>query len=427
MLNTTAMKGGSIRLVAVASMIGTTIEWYDFFLYGTAAALIFNRLFFPTFDPLVGTLASFGTYTVGFVARPIGGIVIGHYGDRIGRKSMLVLTLLIMGVATFGIGLLPTYAQVGPWAAVLLVILRLAQGFAVGGEWGGAVLMAVEHAPAGRRGFYGSWPQLGVPAGLLLSTAVFAQFARLPEDQFLSWGWRVPFLLSLLLVGVGLIIRLQIQETPAFTRLKTTQTEARRPIIELLRSQRKEVLLAMGARLAENGAFYIYTVFVLVYGTQKVGLDRQTVLNGVLIAAACALVAIPFCGALSDRLGRRPVYLFGASVTALFAYPLFWLLDTGSTILVWLALVVALVFAHSPMYGPQAAFLSELFDTRVRYSGASLGSQFSSVIAGGLSPFIATALLPYGRGALASYIIAMALVTIVAVFMASETRHHTIE
>jgi MFS family permease len=256
---------------------------------------------------------------------------------------------------------------------------------------------------------------------------VFAQFARLPEDQFLSWGWRVPFLLSLLLVGVGLIIRLQILETPAFTRLKAAQTEARRPIIELLRTQRKEELLAMGARLAENGAFYIYTVFVLVYGTQKVGLDRQTILNGVLIAAACALVAIPFWGALSDRLGRRPVYLFGAAVTALFAYPLFWLLDTGSTFLVWLALVAALVLAHSPMYGPQAAFLSELFGTRVRYSGASLGSQFSSVIAGGLSPFIATALLPYGRGALASYIIAMALVTIVAVLMASETRHQAIE
>jgi metabolite-proton symporter len=414
---------GSIRIVALASLIGTTIEWYDFFLYGTAAALVFNRLYFPTFDPLAGTLAAFGTYTVGFVARPIGGIIIGHYGDRIGRKSMLILTLVIMGVATFGIGLLPTYAQIGPWAAVALVVLRLAQGFGVGGEWGGAVLMAVEHAPAGRRGFYGSWPQIGVPAGLLLSTAVFAQFARLPEEQFLSWGWRVPFLLSILLVGVGLIIRVRILETPAFARLKEAGTEAKRPIVEVLFNHPKEVLLAMGARLAENGAFYIYTVFVLVYGTQKVGIARETVLNGILIAAACALVAIPLCGALSDRLGRRPVYLFGACVTGLFAYPLFWLLDTGSTPLVWLALVVALVFGHAPMYGPQAAFLSELFGTRVRYSGASLGSQLSSVVAGGLSPFIATALLPYGRGALASYIIAMALVTIIAVLVASETRH----
>jgi MFS family permease len=339
---------------------------------------------------------------------------------------MLVLTLIIMGVATFGIGLLPTYAQIGPWAPVALVILRLAQGFGVGGEWGGAVLMAVEHAPASARGFYGSWPQIGVPAGLLLSTAVFARFARLPEDQFLSWGWRVPFLLSIALVGVGLIIRLRILETPAFERLKAARTESRRPVVELLRTQRREVVLAMGARLAENGAFYIYSVFSLVYGTQKVGMDRQVILNAILVGAACALVAIPFFGALSDRLGRRPVYLFGAAVTAVFAYPLFWLLDTGSPPLVRLALVVPLVFAHSPMYGPQAAFLSELFGTRVRYSGASLGSQLSSVIAGGLSPFIATALLPYGRGALASYVIAMALVTIVAVLMASETRHRAI-
>jgi MFS transporter, MHS family, shikimate and dehydroshikimate transport protein len=427
MVTTSARTANSIRIVALASLIGTTIEWYDFFLYGTAAALVFNRLYFPTFDPLTGTLAAFGTYAVGFVARPIGGIIIGHYGDRIGRKSMLILTLIIMGVATFGIGLLPTYAQIGPWAAVALVVLRLAQGFGVGGEWGGAVLMAVEHAPPGQRGFYGSWPQIGVPAGLLLSTAVFALFARLPEEQFLTWGWRVPFLLSILLVGVGLIIRVRILETPAFARVKQAGTEARRPIVELLRTHRKEVLLAMGARFAENGAFYIYTVFVLVYGTQKVGIDRQTLLNGILIAAACALVAIPLWGALSDRLGRRPVYLFGACVTALFAYPLFWMLDTGSTPLVWLALVVALVFAHSPMYGPQAAFLSELFGTRVRYSGASLGSQLSSVVAGGLSPFIATALLPYGRGALATYLIAMALVTIVAVLIASETRHQTIE
>jgi MFS transporter, MHS family, shikimate and dehydroshikimate transport protein len=422
MVNTTDGKKSSIRLVALASLVGTTIEWYDFFLYGTAAALVFNRLYFPTFDPLAGTLAAFGTYAVGFIARPIGGIIIGHYGDRIGRKSMLVLTLTIMGVATFAIGLLPTYDQIGPWAAVCLVALRLAQGFGVGGEWGGAVLMAVEHAPANARGFYGSLPQMGVPAGLLVSTAVFAQFARLPQDQFLSWGWRVPFLVSIALVGVGLVIRLRILETPLFLRMKETRSETRRPVVEVLRNHRKEVLVAMGLRLAENGAFYIYTVFVLVYGTQRAGLSRQTLLNGILIGAAAALAAIPFCGSLSDRFGRRPVYLFGACVTALFAYPLFWLLDTGSAPLVWLALFVALVFAHSPMYGPQAAFLSELFGTRVRYSGASLGSQLASVIAGGLSPFIATALLPYGRGALASYVIAMALVTIVTVIVAPETR-----
>ena len=422
MTASTRLPASSIRSVAVASLIGTTIEWYDFFLYGTAAALVFNRLYFPMFDPLAGTLAAFATYAVGFVARPIGGIVIGHFGDRIGRKSMLILTLTVMGVATFLIGLLPTYEQIGPWAGVALVVLRLAQGFGVGGEWGGAVLMAVEHAPAGARGFYGSWPQVGVPAGLLLSTAVFAQFARLPEEQFLTWGWRIPFLLSIVLVAVGLIIRLRIAETPVFARIKDSRAEAAQPLVELLRSHSREVLLAVGARFAENGAFYIYSVFVLVYGTQRVGMERQSILNAILVASACALVSIPLCGALSDRLGRRPVYLFGACATAVFAYPLFVLLDTGSPALVALALVVALVFAHSPMYGPQAAFLSELFGTRVRYSGASLGSQLSSVVAGGLSPFIATALLPYGRGALAGYIIAMALVTIVSVLIASETR-----
>lgn len=418
---------GSIRVVALASLIGTTVEWYDFFLYGTAAALVFNRLYFPTFDPLAGTLAAFGTYAVGFAARPIGGIVIGHYGDRIGRKAMLVLTLVIMGAATFGIGLLPTYAQIGPWAAVGLVVLRLAQGFGVGGEWGGAVLMAVEHAPADRRGFYGSWPQLGVAAGLLLSTGVFALFARLPEAQFLSWGWRVPFLISILLVAIGLIIRVRLAETPAFARVKETGAAVRQPIVEVLRAHPREVLLAIGARFAENGAFYVYTVFSLVYGTQKVGLDRQTVLMGILIASGSAMFAIPLAGALSDRFGRRPVYLFGAIMTALFAYPFFALLDTGSPPLVWLALVIALVSCHAPMYGPQAAFFSELFGARVRYSGASLGAQLSSVLAGGLSPFVATALLPYGRVALAGYLVAMALVTIFSVLIASETRHYDID
>jgi len=417
----------SIRLVAVASLIGTTIEWYDFFLYGTAAALVFNRLFFPTFDPLMGTLAAFGTYAVGFFARPIGGIVIGHYGDKVGRKSMLVLTLVVMGVATFLIGLLPTYEQIGPWAAVGLVLLRIAQGFGVGGEWGGAVLMAVEHAPEGRRGFYGSWPQVGVPAGLVLSTAVFSVFSGLPQDQFLAWGWRVPFLLSGLLVLVGLLIRVRILETPAFTKVKEESREARQPILEVLRTYPREVLLAMGARFAENGAFYIYSVFVLTYGTQHVKMPQQVVLNGILMGAALGMIAIPFFGSLSDRVGRRPVYLFGAVTSAVWAFPLFMLLDTASPPLVWLALIVSFVFAHSAMYGPKAAFLSEMFGTHVRYSGASLGAQLSAVLAGGTSPFIATLLLArYGRTALSLYVIGMALVTIAAIVAASETRQRDI-
>src|SRR5262245_44400195 len=424
---TGARAGGSVRLVAFASLIGTTIEWYDFFLYGTAAALVFNRLFFPNSDPLMGTLYAFGTYAVGFFARPFGGIVIGHYGDKVGRKSMLVLTLVIMGVATFLIGLLPTYAQIGPWAAVALIVLRIAQGFGVGGEWGGAVLMAVEHAPPGKRGFYGSWPQTGVPAGLVLSTFVFAMFARLPEDQFLSWGWRVPFLVSALLVGVGLLIRLRIVETPAFAKVKESATEVRQPIVEVLRTYPKEVLLAMGARFAENGAFYVYSVFVLVYATQQVKIPQQTVLNAMLFAAACELAAIPIYGSLSDRFGRRPVYLFGAVMTAVLAFPLFMLLDTGSTPMVVLAMFLVFIFSHAAMYGPQAAFLSEMFGTRVRYSGASLGAQLSSVLAGGLSPFIATALLrSYGRTALALYLIFMAAVTIVAVVVATETHRDDI-
>ena len=392
------------------------------FLYGTAAALVFNKLFFPTFDPLMGTLASFATYTVGFVARPIGGIVIGHYGDRIGRRSMLVLTLLIMGIATFLIGCLPTYEQIGPWAAFLLVALRIAQGFGVGGEWGGAVLMAVEHAPPRQRGFYGSWPQMGVPAGLLLSTAVFATVAKLPQEDFLAWGWRIPFLLSIVLVAVSLLIRLRILETPAFTRMKQTRVDAHLPIVEVLHRHWRQVLLAIGARLGENGSFYIYSVFSLVYATQYGGIDRGAMLNGILLASGGQFFAIPFFGWLSDRVGRRPVYLGGAVMTALFAYPFFRLLDTGSTPLTYLALFIALSVAHAAMYAPQAAFLAELFGTRVRYSGASLGSQLASVVGGGLSPFVATFLLrEYGSTAVALYMVAMALVTIVAVLMATET------
>src|SRR5688572_13746666 len=424
----TAPQHGSVRVVALASLIGTTIEWYDFFLYGTAAALVFNRLFFPNSDPLMGTLYAFGTFAVGFFARPVGGIIIGHYGDKIGRKSMLVLTLVIMGVATFLIGLLPTYAQIGPWAAVALVVLRVAQGFGVGGEWGGAVLMAVEHAPPGRRGFYGSWPQIGVPAGLLLSTLIFTPFSRLPQESFLSWGWRIPFLLSVVLVVVGLVIRVRILETPAFSRIKEERREARQPILDVLRHYPREVLVAMGARLAESGAFYIYTVFILIYATTHVGMDRNIVLTGIMIAAALELISIPLFGLLSDLVGRRPVYLFGAITTAVLAYPLFWMMDSAVPALVWLALALALAVGHAAMYAPQGAFFSELFGARVRYSGASLGPQLSSVLAGGLSPIIATTLLEYGygRGALSAYLVGMSVITIVAVGVAAETVRHDI-
>lgn len=421
---TTQQPQVSITQVAVASFIGTAIEWYDFFLYGTAAALIFNRLFFPTFDPLVGTLAAFGTYAVGFIARPLGGIIFGHYGDKLGRKSMLSLTLLLMGVATFCIGLLPTYHTLGVWASVLLILLRILQGFGVGGEWGGAVLMAVEHAPEGKRGFYGSWPQVGVPAGLLLSTGVFSIVSALPEEQLLSWGWRVPFLLSILLVGVGLFIRLRIHETPAFNQVKEERQEARLPLLDAIRTHPWSIVLAMGARLAENGFFYVYSVFALVYVTEQLHLPRSTILNGVLLATGCELVAIPFFGALSDRVGRRPVYMLGAAFSALFSFPFFWLLDTQQTGLIWLAVVLGIGVGHGAMYGPQASFFSELFGARVRYSGASLGYQLASVFAGGLSPLIATALLSWSGGKpwpISAYMMGMACITLVSVYLAAET------
>src|SRR5918997_2134689 len=413
----------SIRQVALASFIGTAIEWYDFFLYGTAAALVFGQLFFPEATPLGGTLLAFATYGVGFFARPVGGIIFGLYGDRIGRKTMLVLSLLIMGVATFLIGCLPSFQSVGVLAPILLVALRLFQGVGVGGEWGGAVLMAVEHAPAGRRGFFGSWPQMGVPAGLLLANVVFLLTSNaMPEEQFLAWGWRVPFLVSIILVGVGLFIRLRIMETPAFRQVQESHTEAQMPILDVLRTYPKNVLLAMGMRIAENGTFYILTAFVLSYITAELGLEQGTGLRGVIIAAAIGLFTIPIFRALSDRIGRRPVYLFGAVFSLLFAFPFFWLMNTESTGLIWLAIILSLVLGHDAMYGPQAAYFCELFSTRVRYSGASLGYQLASVLAGGLSPLIATALLGYyGYAAVAWYLAGMALITIIAVVTAVET------
>ena len=421
---TSSSTSSETRRVVLAGFIGTTVEWYDFFLYGTASALVFNKLFFPTFDATTGTLMAFSTYAVGFFARPVGGLVFGHYGDKLGRKSMLVTTLMLMGVATFAMGLLPTYETLGVWAPILLVALRFIQGFGVGGEWGGAVLMAVERDEHGKRGFHASWVQAGVPVGLLLANAVFQIFSSLPEASFLSWGWRVPFLIGGALLGVGLFIRLKVMESPVFQRAQAeTSPPPSMPIVTVLREHPGNVLIAMGARFAENAFFYIFTVLVLSYGTQQLGMTKTNLLNAVLIGSAVQLVVIPWFGALSDRVGRRPVYLGGAVFLMLFAMPFFWMLDTRSPLIVALAVVLGLV-GHSAMYGPQAAFFSELFSTRVRYSGASLGYQLASPLAGGLAPLIATKLLGWSGGdpwPVVVYLTFMSIITLVSVFLARET------
>jgi metabolite-proton symporter len=422
-MNETVRPATPMGRVVLASFIGTSIEWYDFFLYGTAAALVFNKLFFPTLDPLAGTMASFATYAVGFFARPLGGIVFGHYGDRIGRKSMLVTTLLMMGLSTFLIGLLPTYDQIGVLAPIALVVLRFVQGLGVGGEWGGAVLLVVEHGQRRRRGLYASSAQAGVPAGLLLANAAFAAVATLPEDQLLSWGWRLPFLAGVVLLGMGLFIRLHILETPIFAQAQAQRATSPRPLIDLVRNHPRNLLLAMGARFAENASFYVFTVFIYVYACDHRGSARETILVGVLIASGLQLFTIPAFAGLSDRLGRRPVYLAGALSLGLFAFPFFWLVDSGVPVLIWLALAVALTTVAA-MYGPQAAFFSELFGTNVRYSGASLGSQLAAPLAGGLAPLIATALLGWSGGQpwpIALYLIGMVPITFCSVFLALET------
>ncbi|MGW3245698.1 MFS transporter [Streptomyces sp. NPDC001070] len=423
---------GSLRRIVAASLIGTTIEWYDFFLYGSAAALVFPKLFFPEQDPLVGTLLSFLTYAVGFAARPVGALVFGHFGDRLGRKRLLVLSLLLMGGATFCIGLLPTYATVGVAAPVLLTVLRLVQGFALGGEWGGAVLLVSEHGDAQRRGFWASWPQTGAPAGQLLATGVLSALTALTSDAaFTSWGWRIPFLLSGVLVLVGLWIRLSVDESPVFkaalARAQARKAEEsameRLPLLAVLRDHWRDVLVAMGARMAENISYYVITAFVLVYATTHAAVEKQTALNAVLIASAVHFAVIPAWGALSDRIGRKPVYLLGAAGVGLWAFPFFALIDTKSFPAMLLAVTVGLVL-HGAMYAPQAAFFSEMFATRMRYSGASIGAQFASVAAGAPAPLIATALLADTGGStyISLYVILAALITLVAVGVAKETR-----
>ncbi len=409
-----AEHGRQLRRAMVASTIGTIIEAYDFLLYGQVAGLVFAKLFFPGSAPLTGTLQAFGIYAVGFAARPVGAAIFGHFGDRIGRKATLIATLLLTGLSTFAVGLVPSYATIGIWAAVILTALRFIQGLGIGGEWGGAILVTMEWAQGNaHRGFITSWPQWGGPAGLFLANLAVLAFSRLSGDRFLVWGWRIPFLLSIVMVGVGIYIRLGLFETPVFARLLAAGKVERTPIIEALKRQPKLIVLTALARMAEQGPFYIFAAFVFTYGIKVSGASRDLLLSALLVASALSVVTIPLSGFLSDRIGRKRMYLIGAVATGVFAFVYFAMMNTGASGLVFLAVVLSFV-PHDMMFGPQAALIAECFSARLRYSGASLGFHLSSVVAGGPAPLIATALFAAtGSGyAIALYILFCAFVSV---------------
>jgi MFS family permease len=406
-----------VRAIA-ASTVGTTIEWYDFFLYGTAAALVFPKVFFPESSAYAGILLSFGTQFVGFAARPIGAMIFGHYGDRIGRKATLISTLLVMGIATFLMGLTPSYAAIGVAAPILIVILRIAQGIGVGGEWGGSVLMSMEWGKQRRRGFMASWPQVGVPIGLLLSTGMFKLFSSVAGPGFDTWGWRVPFLASIILVGVGLYVRLRVMESPSFGELKRQNAIVRRPVWQVIKEQPREIITSAFVRMSEQAPFYLFVTFVLAYGTDHLGMSKDSLLNDTLVAAAIGLFSVPFFGYLSDIIGRRLMYGIGIVCIGLFAFPYFGLLNTKVAGLVLLAIVLSLVF-HDMQYGPQAALIAESFGPNVRYSGAGLGYQLASVIAGGPAPLIAAAILSATGSStwISWYLVGCAVISMVALLL----------
>jgi metabolite-proton symporter len=406
-----------LRRAVIASTIGTAIEWYDFFLYSTVTGLVFAKLFFPHSDPWVGTLEAFAIYAVGFVARPVGAAIFGHYGDRIGRKSTLIATLLLMGIATFAVALVPTYESIGIWGAVILTVLRFIQGVGVGGEWGGSVLMSMEWARDDHsRGFIASWPQFGVPCGLFLANLAVLAFSQMSGEQFLAWGWRIPFALSLILVGVGLYIRLGILETPVFSKLLAEERVERAPMLAVIRQYPKEIVLSALARMGEQAPFYIFTAFVFSYGIGTLHVSRDFLLTAVLAASPLSFVSIPLFGHLSDRIGRKKMYMIGAALTGVFGFIYFDMLDTGSKPVIFLAIILSLI-PHDMLYGPQAALIAESFTGRLRYSGSSLGYQLASVIAGGPAPLIATWLFGTYHSALAiaAYIAVCAVISLVAV------------
>jgi len=389
-----ADKAKSMRKVALASAIGNTIEYYDFTLYATATALVFNKIFFPAEDPLVGTLAAFATFFVGYCARPLGGILFGHFGDRIGRKTALLLTMIIMGVGTFLIGLVPSYETIGIWAPISLLLLRLAQGIGIGGEYGGGMVMTVEHAPQNRRGFFSSLVHIGVPAGFLIPIALLGILSsQMSEESFLSWGWRLPFLFSIVLVAVGLFIRFQISETPEFKRILQEGKASEVPVVEAVKYHRRNIVFGIGAKIAESGLFNIYAVFAIAYCVNVLGLPKQVILNGVLFGCALECLTLPFFGALSDRIGRRAVYVGGMIFQMALALVFFVMLQSGNTAYIWLAIALGLAIGHGSVFGAQGAFFAELFPARIRYSGLSLVQQIGPILGGGISPLIATSLL----------------------------------
>jgi MFS family permease len=411
-----AEHSAQLRKAVIASTIGTAIEWYDFFLYGTAAGLVFGKLFFPNQNPLSATLLAFGTYFVGFAARPVGAAIFGHYGDRIGRKATLIATLLCMGIATFLVAFVPTYGSIGIWGAIILTVLRALQGIGVGGEWGGSVLLAMEWSRThGQRGLVASWPQFGVPAGLLLSTAAVAVFSAVAGDQFAVWGWRIPFALSIILVGVGLWIRLGILETPVFQKLLDEDKVEKAPIIEVIKKQPREIILSALLRMSEQAPFYIFTAWVFSYTVGTLHMKRDFILSAVIVAALVSFITIPLSGHISDRIGRRRMYLIGAALIGLFGFLYFGMVDTAIPSAVFIAIVLSLI-PHDIQYGPQAALIAESFTPRLRYSGASLGYQLASIIAGGPSPLIAAWLFAtYKNGyAIAIYIAACAIISLIA-------------
>jgi MFS family permease len=405
-----------LRRAVIASTVGTAIEWYDFQLYSQATGLVFAKLFFPRSDPLVGVLQAFAILAVGFVGRPIGAVIFGHCGDRIGRKATLITTLLLSGLATFAVGFVPPYEQAGIWGAVILTIIRFIQGLGLGGEWGGSVLLSMEWARSNaHRGFIASWPQFGGPAGFFLANLAVLVFSAISGDQFLSWGWRVPFFFSIIMVGIGLYIRLRILETPIFSRLLAENRIERAPVFEVIKRQPKSIILVALTRMGEMAPAYIYGVFVLTYGATVLGSSRDLLLSALIASAAVAFFTIPIAGYLSDRIGRKRMYLIGSVATGLFGFIYFALLNTRVPTWTFIAIVLSFV-PHGLMYGPQAALIAECFTPRLRYSGASIGSQLSSVIAGGPAPLIATALLvAFGSGyAIAVYILFCAIVSVVA-------------